>query len=124
MKKIIPLSLMLLVVAFLFVPPAETKRTNVAVSPPSAPVDSDAANNEVAEGASAGSTVGITAFSTGTGTITYSLTNDASSRFTIDSSTGVVTVTAGGATTIDFEGSGGSYLITVQATDSSDSSTS
>jgi hypothetical protein len=111
---------MLLVVAFLFVAPAETKR-NVA---PSTPVDADLANNEVAEGASAGSPVGVTAFSTGTGTITYSLTNDASSRFTIDSTSGVVTVTAGGATTIDFESSGGSYLITVQATDSSDSSMS
>src|SRR5207237_729742 len=100
------------------------KRTKVAVSPPSAPVDSDAANNEVAEGASAGTPVGVTASSTGTGTITYSLTNDASSRFTIDSTSGVVTVTAGGATTIDFEGSGGSYSITVLATDDFDSSTS
>src|SRR6266849_3180288 len=126
MKKTSLLIVVILAIACLLVSSAETKRTPVAVSgPPSTPVDADAAPNEVTEGAAVGTTVGVTAFSAaGADPITYSLTNDASSRFAIDSSTGVVTVSAGGATTIDFESSGGSYLITVQATDTSDSSTS
>ena len=42
---------------------------------------------------------------------------DAGGRFDIDPTTGVVTVSATGATAIDFEGSGGSYAITIRATD-------
>ena len=84
---------------------------------PSAPTDSNAATNTVAEGAANGSTVGITASSVdpnGPAT-TYSLTDSAGGRFAIDSSTGVVTVANGAA--IDFETAvGHAYGITVQAT--------
>src|SRR5258706_12106347 len=61
---------------------------------PSTPTDSDGATGgSVSEGASNGATVGITAASTDVngGTVTFSLTDDANGRFTINSSTGVVT---------------------------------
>src|SRR5207249_270922 len=65
--------------------------TNVA---PTTPVDGNAAGNTVSEGASDGALVGITARSTDVhrGTVTYALTDDAGGRFTIDPSTGVVSV--------------------------------
>jgi cytochrome oxidase Cu insertion factor (SCO1/SenC/PrrC family) len=81
------------------------------------PVDSDGAANSVAEGAANGTAVGITASAgdpNGPAT-TYALTNDAGGRFTINSTTGVVTVANGAA--IDFETAPGhAYGITVQAT--------
>ena len=83
------------------------------------PVDSNAATNTVAEGAAVGTTVGITASavdSSGPAT-TYSLIGDTSAGgFTINASTGVVTVA--NSSKIDFEssGAGHSYNITVQAT--------
>ena len=51
------------------------------------------------------------------GPIAYTLTTNPSGFFKIDSSTGVVSVSAAGATGIDFEASGGSYSVTVRATD-------
>ncbi|MBR0757582.1 cadherin domain-containing protein [Bradyrhizobium jicamae] len=87
---------------------------------PSIPVDSNASANSVAEGASAGSTVGITASSTDVNgpAVTYSLTGDTSGGgFTINAATGVVTVAD--PTKIDYEssGAGHSYTITAQASD-------
>ena len=60
---------------------------------PSTPVDSNAAANKVAEGATAGTPVGITATSTDMNAVTYSLTGDSSGGgFTINATTGVITV--------------------------------
>ncbi len=88
---------------------------------PSQPTDGNAAANTVAEGAAAGTTVGVTASATDVngGTVTYSLTDNAGGRFQIDAATGVVSVSAFGATHIDYEGSGPghSYSVTVQASD-------
>ena len=68
---------------------------------PTAIADSNAAVNEVNEGAT-GATVGITALSTdGAGPTTYSLTNNANGAFQIDISTGVVTVLDGSK--LDYE---------------------
>jgi cytochrome oxidase Cu insertion factor (SCO1/SenC/PrrC family) len=91
---------------------------NVGDVPMTTPVDSNGAANSVAEGAAAGTTVGITASATdpsGPAT-TYSLIGDTSAGgFTINASTGVVTVA--NPAKIDFEssGAGHSYNITVQA---------
>jgi VCBS repeat-containing protein len=87
--------------------------------PLSTPVDTNAAANSVAEGAANGSTVGITASAidpNGPAT-TYSLTGDTSSGgFTINATTGVVTVADG--TKINYESAPGhAYTITVQAND-------
>ncbi len=58
-------------------------------------IDNNPANNSVFENASNGTAVGITALAddpdNGT-SITYSLTDDAGGRFTIDSNTGIVTI--------------------------------
>ena len=98
---------------------------NVANLAPPPPADIDGAANAVTEGALAGATVGIEADSLDVngGNVTYTLTNSAGGLFTIDPTSGVVTVTAAGATGIDFESSGGSYAITVQATDGTLTST-
>ena len=50
-------------------------------------------------------------------TYSFATDRDAGGRFKIDSSTGVVSVSAAGATGIDFEGSGGSYASPCRATD-------
>jgi VCBS repeat-containing protein len=84
---------------------------------PSAPTDSNLGTNTVAEGAANGSTVGITASSSDVNgpAVTYSLTGDTSNGgFTINSSTGVVTVAD--ATKIDYESSGAGHNYTVTAT--------
>ncbi len=64
-----------------------------------APTDTDAATNSIAENAAAGTKVGITAFASdgdaGTNGITYSLANDAGGRFVIDAVTGEVRIAAG-----------------------------
>ena len=94
--------------------------------PPTTPTDTDLTANSVVEGASAGTAVGVTAHSTDPDgpSVTYSLTNDAGGRFQIDSSTGIVTVTALGATTIDYEfAPGHAYTVTVAATDNQSSAT-
>ena len=87
---------------------------------PSTPTDTNGAADSVFEGAANGTVVGITASSTDPGggpAPTYTLTDSAGGRFTIDSTTGIVTVANGAA--IDFEtapGAGHSYGITVQST--------
>ena len=90
----------------------------------STPVDSNGGANSVAEGAPAGTTVGITASATSPiGSTTYSLVGDTShGGFTINATTGVVTVAD--PTKIDFESSPGhAYTVTVQASDGIVSST-
>ena len=89
----------------------------------SAVSDTDAATNEVSEAAANGAVVGVTAFASdadGSDTVSYSLSNNAGGAFTIDATTGVVTVAD--ATLIDYEGAT-SHLIEVTAT-STDGSTS
>ncbi|WP_420797151.1 cadherin repeat domain-containing protein [Aquabacterium soli] len=85
----------------------------------------DASPNEVNENASNGDDVGITARATdadGTNNaVTYTLTDNAGGRFTINASTGVVTVLD--ASLLDFETTA-SHTITVQATSSDGSSSS
>ena len=90
--------------------------TNVA---PSAPADTNAATNSVAEGAAADTLVGITASSTDVngGTITYSLVGDATNGgFKIDAASGVVTVADGSK--LDFESNPNPQL-TIRAQDPS-----
>ncbi|MBR0850054.1 cadherin domain-containing protein, partial [Bradyrhizobium diazoefficiens] len=101
---------------------ASSQTFSIAVSnvSPSTPVDSDATANSVAEGAAAGTTVGVTVSSTDVNgpPVTYSLTGDTSGGgFTINATTGVVTVAD--PTKIDFEtsGAGHSYTVTAQASD-------
>ncbi len=89
--------------------------TDVALS---TPVDANASANSVAEGAAAGTQVGITASAmdpNGPAT-TYSLIGDTSGGgFTINAATGVVTVAD--PTKVDYESSAGhAYSITVKAT--------
>ncbi len=85
--------------------------------------DTDAATNQVAENATGGTVVGITAFASdadGSDTVSYSLSNNPGNLFQIDPATGVVTVAPGA--TIDFE-TATSHTIEVTAT-STDGSTS
>ena len=68
----------------------------------SAVTDTDAAANSVAENATGGTVVGVTAFASdadGSDTVSYSLSDDAGGLFQIDPTTGVVTV-APGATVV------------------------
>ncbi|OUJ76290.1 malectin domain-containing carbohydrate-binding protein [Hymenobacter crusticola] len=88
---------------------------------PAVPVDANPAPNTVAEQAANGTLVGLTASSTDAdGTVTYSLTNSAGGRFTINASTGVVTVANG--TLLDYE-TATAHTITVQASDGTLTST-
>ena len=85
--------------------------------------DTDAATNEVAENATSGTVVGITAFADDPDagdTVSYSLSSNPGSLFQIDPTSGVVTVAPGA--NIDFE-SATSHTIEVTAT-STDGSTS
>lgn len=88
-----------------------------ANDPPTVATDANAATNTVAENATTGTLVGITAASTDPNgdPIWYSLADDANGRFTIDDTTGVVSVFDGSQ--LDFE-SGTSHNITVRVTDS------
>jgi hypothetical protein len=82
--------------------------------------DVNGSDNVVAEDATVGTTVGITARAVHSGeTVTYSLTDDAGGLFDIDSSTGVVTV----AGALDYE-TASVHAITVQAASSDGVSTS
>jgi Ca2+-binding RTX toxin-like protein len=89
---------------------------DVTNAPPTTPADVDTAINTVLEGAANGALVGITASATEpkTGTVSYSLFNDAGGRFAIDATTGVVTVADGSK--LNFE-TAASHQITVRATD-------
>ncbi|WP_162240555.1 beta strand repeat-containing protein, partial [Bradyrhizobium viridifuturi] len=92
---------------------------------PSTPVDSDVAQNSIAEGAANGSTVGITASAIDVNgpAVTYSLTGDTSGGgFTINATTGVITVTD--STKIDYETSGPTHAYTVTASASDGTLTS
>ncbi len=84
--------------------------------------DSDATVNLVSENAANGTAVGITSLATDADgdVVTYSLSNNAGGRFSIDSNTGVITVA--NASLIDYETST-SHNITIVAT-SADGSTS
>ncbi|MGL3214911.1 beta strand repeat-containing protein [Bradyrhizobium sp. BR 1433] len=95
-----------------------TVTINGANDAPSMPSDGNNATNTVAEGAAAGTTVGITVHATDVDspTVTYSLSDDAGGRFAIDASTGVVTVA--NASLLDFE-TATSHNITVKAADAS-----
>ncbi|WP_246671958.1 cadherin domain-containing protein [Mesorhizobium sp. B2-3-10] len=87
--------------------------TNVNEAP-TAPTDTNSANNFVAANAANGTIVGVTANSTDPDagdTVTYSFTNNPNNLFAINSTTGVVTVADGQNL------NAGSYTIGVQATD-------
>jgi Ca2+-binding RTX toxin-like protein/uncharacterized OB-fold protein len=95
--------------------------TNVNDNPVLGPTDNNAAVNTVAENASPGATVGITALASDAdsdATVTYTLSNDAGGKFAIDDTSGVVTVLSA----LDYE-SATNHDIVVLAT-SSDGSTS
>ena len=89
---------------------------NGADDAPTQVVDNNAATNSVAENAANGALVGITAFSTDVdgGALIYSLTDDAGGRFTINASTGIVSVANGAL--LDFE-TAASHNIMVQISD-------
>ncbi|QOL49120.1 cadherin domain-containing protein [Massilia litorea] len=96
--------------------------TNVNDNAVSVVTDSNATANSVAENASTGAVVGLTAFATDADSgavVTYTLSDDAGGRFAINSTTGVVTVADG--TLLDYE-TATSHNITVLAT-STDGST-
>ncbi len=90
-------------------------------TPPTTLTDINASSNIVLENPANGSTVGITASSTDPEglAITYSLTDNASGRFAINSTTGIVTVADG--TLLSTKGM--SYPITIQASDGNYTST-
>jgi VCBS repeat-containing protein len=94
---------------------------NVGDVAPGTPSDSEGGTNTVAEGATTGALVGVTvsAPDINGGPLTYTLTDDAGGNFTINGSTGVVSVSAFGAAHIDFEstGPGHTYSITARASD-------
>ena len=95
--------------------------TDANESATTALADQDLSSDAVLENTAVGTPVGITAFADdldGTDTVSYSLLNDASGRFAIDASTGIVTV----AGAIDYE-TAASHTIRVQAL-STDGSTS
>ncbi len=95
--------------------------TDVSESAVGAVTDSNAAGNTVAEDASVGAVVGVTALATdadATDSVTYSLSDDAGGLFAIDANTGVVTV----AGALDAE-TAASHNVEVTAT-STDGSTS
>ncbi|WOH82240.1 cadherin domain-containing protein [Bradyrhizobium sp. BEA-2-5] len=99
---------------------SQTFTIAVTEAPPSTPVDSDASANAIAEGAANGSTVGVTASSIDVNgpPVTYALIGDTSGGgFTIDATTGVITVAD--STKLDYESSGPthSYTVTAQASD-------
>ncbi|MBM4090676.1 MAG: DUF4347 domain-containing protein [Planctomycetes bacterium] len=78
--------------------------------------DSNTAPNTVAENATVGTAVGLTALATdadATATITYSLDDDAGGRFAIHATTGVVTVNGA----LDYE-TATSHSVTIRATSS------
>ncbi|MFO1069398.1 MAG: cadherin domain-containing protein [Geminicoccaceae bacterium] len=83
---------------------------------PATPGDVNTASNRVSEGAANGTAVGVTvrASDPDGDTLVYSLADDADGRFTINASTGVVTVKDGAL--IDFETST-SHTIIARATD-------
>ena len=93
-------------------------KTVVVNAPPGAISDTNAAGNSIAENDTNGTLVGITALATDTDTntpLTYSLSDDAGGRFSINATTGVVSVADGSL--INYEGAI-SHTIVIRATDS------
>jgi len=84
-------------------------------TPPVVVSDINAATNTIAENSTIGTIVGITASASfdGGSTVTYSLSDDAGGRFSINSSTGVVKVAT---SNFDYE-TNSSHNITIVATD-------
>ncbi|MBR1036819.1 hypothetical protein JQ593_08100 [Bradyrhizobium viridifuturi] len=84
---------------------------------PSTPVDSNAVPNKIAEGAAAGTPVGITVVAADMNAVTYSLTGDSSGGgFKIDPNTGVITVAD--PSKIDYTTAPGhAYTVTATASD-------
>jgi len=103
--------------------PDSVNADSVNMVPVSPVTDSNSSTNSVSENAAAGTLVGVTAFaSDGDGSnnaVTYSLTNNAGGRFTIDAATGVVTVADG--STLNYEAAT-KHTITVLATSADGSS--
>ncbi|HYC01912.1 MAG TPA: DUF4347 domain-containing protein [Azospirillaceae bacterium] len=91
---------------------------DVANAAPAQPTDGNGATNQVAEGAAAGTTVGLTLAATDPngGTVTFALTDDDGGRFQIDAVTGVVSVA--NQSLLDFE-AGASRSIKAVAKDAS-----
>ncbi len=81
------------------------------------PVDTNATANSVAENATVGTVVGITASASDadatTNAVTYSLSNSANGRFAINATTGVVTVAQAGVFDFDLAPT---HTITIRAT--------
>ncbi|MBO9545835.1 cadherin domain-containing protein [Caulobacter sp.] len=97
---------------------------NLANAAPTAPADANAAANTVSEAAINGAVVAglaIGATDPNGGTVTYSLVDDAGGRFTINATTGVVTVAD--ASLFDHDAAT-SHQITVRASDGTASSDS
>ena len=90
---------------------------NITNIPPTPPANVDASGIGVPVGATNGATVGITVYSSDLNPVRYSLTDDAGGRFTIDPTTGVVSVA--NASLLNSP-PGSSYSITVQANDGAD----
>ena len=91
----------------------------------SAPQDSNTAANTVPENSAAGTLVGVTALATDAdgslNAVTYSLTDNAGGRFTINAGSGIVSVATGAV--IDFE-TATQHVITVRASSADGSSAS
>jgi len=89
-------------------------------------VDSNTAANEIFENAEVGTPVGITAVATdadGNDSVGYSLSNSSNGLFTIDASTGIVSVATAGALDVDIQ-SQHTITITALSSDGSSSDTS
>jgi hypothetical protein len=99
-----------------------TITVNAVNDPPGAITDTNAGANTIPENSANGTAVGVTAHAVDPDgdTVTYSLTDDAGGRFTINGSTGVVTVANGAL--LDFE-TNASHNITVQASSTGGTST-
>lgn len=94
--------------------------SNINESSVTAVGDTNVADDSIAEDANTGDTVGITAFASdtdGTDTVSYTLVDDSSGRFTIDVSSGIITV----ASALDYEAAT-SHTIRVRATSTDGSS--
>ncbi|GAB2174763.1 VCBS domain-containing protein [Dongia sp. agr-C8] len=95
----------------------DTATVSLTVDPvnddPDTPVDNNPADNAIYAGATAGTAVGITVHANDIDgdTVTYSLSDDAGGRFTIDANTGVITVATGATIEED------SYSVTAVADD-------
>lgn len=78
------------------------------------PIDTDATSlNMVADGAANGATVGVIAFASGSGAVSYTLTDTAGGRFGIDAVTGLITVANAGL----LDAADTSYTVEVEAND-------